>query len=292
VNPYAIEAYNSSRRHEDVDIRRMIRDEFLSVFMEITQVGIEACEDFRTVNMYHLANSDSVHDFIRDMSSYEVLTSECSARANRLGVSIVAVDGVDIMKKSVYYELSVPFDYLDPSTYPVDRRPMWLPRFRRMHISDAIALHMEEEKTSESSSKIVQSDTFFSKLRQLDEQDDFLSVDGYAPLKRIKVLNMFPGMFWKIFCKVFPPYDISSDTTLALLINPTFDDECKSMFQENKEKGKRKFINVSRSTKNILDRMILGFDNIHHDIPGSIIQSPFGTDPDVLQDILQTRSSY
>jgi len=57
VNPYAIAAYNSSRQHEDVDIRRMISDEFLSMFMEITQVGIEACEDFRTVNMYHLPHA-------------------------------------------------------------------------------------------------------------------------------------------------------------------------------------------------------------------------------------------
>jgi hypothetical protein len=54
--------------------------------------------------------------------------------------------------------------------------------------------------------RIVQSDTFFSRLRQLDEQDDFLSVDRFALLKRIKVVNMFPGMFWKIFSIIYPPY--------------------------------------------------------------------------------------
>lgn len=109
--------------------------------------------------------------------------------------------------------------------------------------------------------KIVQSDTFFSRLRQLDEQDDFLSVDGYAPLKRMKVFNMFPDMFWKIFSAIFPPYDIKSDVSLGLLIHPKFDDECMTFFNENMKKGVRKFINISRTTKNILDRMILGFDN-------------------------------
>lgn len=72
VNPYATTAFNTSREHADIDIRQMVREEFLRVFMEITQIGMEACEDFRTVNMYHIANSDTVHDFVRDMSSYEV----------------------------------------------------------------------------------------------------------------------------------------------------------------------------------------------------------------------------
>jgi hypothetical protein len=49
----------------------MVKEEFLNVFMEVTKVGIEACEDFQTVNMYHIANSDAVHDHIRDISSYE-----------------------------------------------------------------------------------------------------------------------------------------------------------------------------------------------------------------------------
>jgi hypothetical protein len=290
VNPFAIQAYNQSREHNDVDIRRMVKDEFLNVFMEITQVGIEACEDFRTVNMYHIANSDAVHDYIRDISSFEVLTSESSARANRYGVSIVAVNGVDIMKKSVYYGMSKPFDYLDPDTWPLDRRPMWLPRFRRMHICDAICLYMEDMMTA-SPVKTVQSDTYFSKLRHLDEQDDFLSVDGYAPLKRIKVFNMFPEMFWKIFCEIFPPYDLQGDMSLGLLIRPEFNDECKDIFDTNVEKGRKKFINVSRTTKNILDRMILGFDNIHHDVNGSSGPFPFGTDPAVLYDIIHSRSS-
>jgi hypothetical protein len=289
VNPYAVAAFNSSRNHEDTDIRRMIKEEFLGAFMEISQKGIEACEDFRTVNMYHLANSEAVHEFLRDTSSFEVLTSECSARANRLGVSIVPVDGIDIMKESVFYGHSVPFDYLDPSTYPIDRRPLWLPRFRRMHICDAISLHMEETM-SPTPRRIVQSDTFFSRLRHLDEQDDFLSVDGYAPLKRMKVFNTFPGMFWKIFSKIFPPYDMTNGASLGLLINPKFDEDCMSTFNENIDKGMRKFINISRSTKNILDRMILGFDNIHHDVPGTLGDCPFGTDPDVFRDILQTRS--
>lgn len=93
-----------------------------------SQVGIEACQDFQTVNVYHLANSDAVHKFIRYYtSSYEVLTSEYSARAsNRFWGSIVPVDGIEIMKKSVFYECSVRFDYLDPSMHPMDRRPLWL----------------------------------------------------------------------------------------------------------------------------------------------------------------------
>jgi hypothetical protein len=269
----------------------MLKDEFLTVFMEITQVGIEACEDFKTVNMYHIANSDAVHDYIRDMSSYEVLTSESAARANRLGISIVAVDGVNIMTKNVFHNHSRSVDYLDPSSYPTNRRPMWLPRFRRMHICDAICLHMEDQLPS-TPVKTVQSDTFFSRLRQLDEQDDFLSLDGYTPLKRIKVLNAFPDMFWKIFAEVFPPYDIHSDMSLGLLIRPTFNEECKHIFDGNMEKGKKKYINISRSTKNILDRMILGFDNIHHDVVGSVGTYPFGTDPAVLYDIIHSSSIH
>jgi hypothetical protein len=285
VNPYAITAFNSSRAHEDHEIRQMQRDEFLSVFMEITQIGIEACEDFRTVNMYHLANSATVHEFIRDISSYEVLKSKCSARANRLGISIVPADGSDVMKKSVYYDLSVPFDYFDPATYTIDRRPRWLPRFRRVHICDAISLYMEG-KHSNPPIQILQADTFFSKLRQLDEQDDFLTVDGYAPLKRLKVLDAFPDMFWKIFYAVFPPYDITCDRSLGLVMRPSFNGETIKIFDNNMEKGRRKFINVSRSTMNILDRMILGYDNIHHDIPGTFNTNPFGTDPAVLSDFM------
>jgi hypothetical protein len=94
VNPYAVAAYNSSRNSDDIDLRRMVKEDFLTTFMEISQVGIEACQDFRTVNMYHLANSDTVHEFIRDTSLFEVLTSECSARANRLGISIVQSMGL------------------------------------------------------------------------------------------------------------------------------------------------------------------------------------------------------
>jgi hypothetical protein len=134
VNPYAIMAYNSSRDHPDIDIRRMVREDFLSVFMEVTQIGIETCQDFRTVNMYHLANSDAVHDFIRDITSYEVLISECSARANRVGVSIVPVDGIDVMKKSVFYDLSIPYDYLDPCETQFSSL-LCNVSFRNLHIS-------------------------------------------------------------------------------------------------------------------------------------------------------------
>lgn len=291
VNPYAVAAYNSSRNGDDIDLRRMVKEDFLTTFMEISQVGIESCQDFRTVNMYHLANSDTVHEFIRDTSSFEVLTSECSTRANRLGISIVPVDGIDIMKKSVFYESSIRSDYLDPSTYPMDRRPLWLPRFRRMHICDAISLYMEENRFP-TPQRIVQSDTFFSRLRQLDEQDDFLSVDGFPPMKRMKVFNMFPEMFWKIFSNIFPPYNVSCDASLGLMIRPGFDDGCMKYFDENLEKGMRKFINISRGTKNILDRMILGYDNIHHDVPGSLGDCPFGTDPDVFKDIMQMRTYH
>jgi hypothetical protein len=291
VNPYAVMAYNQSRQHHDMEIRRMVKEEFLNVFMEVTTVGIEACEDFRTVNMYHIANSDAVHDHIRDISSYEVLTSESSARANRLGISIVAVEGVDIMKQSVFHELSRPCDYLQPATYPLDRHPQWLPRFRRMHICDAISLFMED-LSSPSGTKHVQSDTFFSALRHLDEQDDFLSVDGYSPLKRMKVFTTFPEMFWKIFHDIFPPYDLRSEMLLGLLIRPNFSDDCKQLFDLNMEKGKKKFVNVSRRTYNILDRMILGYDNINHDVVGTICIVPFGTDPAVLHDIVHSRSSY
>jgi hypothetical protein len=66
-----------------VDIRQVVKEKFFNVFMEVAKVGTESCEDFRTVNMYHIANSNAMHDSIRDISSYEVLTSECSsARAN------------------------------------------------------------------------------------------------------------------------------------------------------------------------------------------------------------------
>jgi hypothetical protein len=269
----------------------MVKEEFLNVFMEVTKIGIESCEDFRTVNMYHIANSDAVHDFIRDISSYEVLTSECSARANRLGISIVAVDGVDIMRKSAFYNLSRPLDYLTPGTYPLDRRPKWLPRFRRMHICDAISLFMGDQ-SAQSVGKTVQSDTFFSELRHLDEQDEFLSVDGYAPLKRMKIFKSFPDMFWKIFHEVFPPYDLRSEMSLGLLIRPEFNDECKQIFDMNIEKGKKKFVNISRTTSNILDRMILGYDNINHNVIGSSCIVPFGTDPAVLHDIIQSRTSF
>lgn len=270
----------------------MVKEEFLNVFMEVTKVGIESCEDFRTVNMYHIANSDAVHDFVRDISSYEVLTSECSTRANRLGISIVAPpDNVNIMEKSVFYNLSRPCDYLSPGTYPSDRRPKWLPRFRRMHICDAISLFMEDQLTR-TGTKNVQSDTFFSALRHLDEQDEFLSVDGYAPLKRLKVLCTFPDMFWKIFHEVFPPYDLRSEMSLGLLISPDFNDDCKHIFDMNIEKGKNKFIAISRTTSNILDRMILGYDNINHDVVGSSGIIPFGSDPAVLHDIIQSRSSF
>lgn len=291
VNPYAIMAFNQSRQHHDADIRRMVKEEFLNVFMEVTNVGIEACEDFRTVNMYHIANSDTVHDHIRDISSYEVLTSESSARANRLGISIVAVEGVDIMKRSVFHELSRPCDYLTPATYPSDRRPQWLPRFRRMHICDAICLFMEDQ-SSPSGTKNVQSDTFFSALTHLDQQDDFLSVDGFSPLKRMKVFSTFPDMFWKIFHEVFPPYDLRSEMSLGLLIRPTFSDDCKQTFDLNMDKGKKKFVNVSRTTYNILDRMILGYDNFNHDVIGTFGIVPFGTDHAVLHDIVNSRSSY
>lgn len=294
VNPYAIMAYNESRQHHDSDIRRMVRNEFLDVFMEVTQVGIEACEDFRTINMYHIANTEAVHDFLRDMSSFEVLASECSARANRLGVSIVPVDAVNLMKKSVFHNSSRPSEYLDPDGYPVERRPRWLPRFRRMHICDAISLYMEDLMPNSPERKLVQSDTFFSQLRNKDEQDDFLSVDGYAPLKRMKVFNMFPNLFWNIFREVFPPYDLRSDMSLGLLIRPEFHDDCKTIFDTDLEKGRKKFISISMTTNNILDRMILGYDNCHHDVNGSSIIFPscFSTDPSVLNDIIQSRSSY
>lgn len=292
VNPYAIITYNNSRQHQDCDIRNMVRNEFLDVFMEVTQVGIEACEDFRMVNMYHIANTEAVHDFLRDMSSFEVLASECSPRANRLGVSIIAVDSVNLMKKSVFHNSSRASEYLEPDGYTVEQRPRWLPRFRRMHICDAISLYMEDQTSDSPERKSVQSDTFFSKLRNKDEQDDFLSVDGYAPLKRMKLLNMFPDLFWKIFREVFPPYDLRSDMLLGLLICPEFHDDCKTIFDTDLEIGRRKFINISMTTNNILDRMILGYDNTHHDVIGSSIIVPFGTDPSVLNDIIQSRSSY
>ena len=66
VNPYALLAYNESRAHDDQDIRQMMKDDFLTIFMEIVEVGISACEDFKTVNMYHISHSDNVHDNIRD----------------------------------------------------------------------------------------------------------------------------------------------------------------------------------------------------------------------------------
>lgn len=59
------------------------------------------------VNMHHLLakNSDAIHSSIRDMSSSEVLRLACSTtRANHLGVLIVPVNGIDIIKKSVFYE--------------------------------------------------------------------------------------------------------------------------------------------------------------------------------------------
>lgn len=190
------------------------------------------------------------------------------------------------MKKSIFNGLSVPFDYLDPATYSIDRHPKWLPRFRRVHICDAISLYMEE-RLSSPLVQFLQADTFFSKLRQLDEQDNFLLVDGCTPLKRVKVLINFPGMFWKIFHTIFPPYDIQCDLSLGLIMRPSFDEECIKIFDSNIEKGRRKFVNVSRSTMNILDRMILGYDNIHHDIPGMLqVNVPFGTDPAVLGDIM------
>jgi hypothetical protein len=38
--------------------------------------------------------------------------------------------------------------------------------------------------------------------------------------------------------------------------------------------------------------MILGYDNINHDIVGSSCVVPFGTDPAVLHDIIQSRTSF
>jgi hypothetical protein len=289
VNPFATLAFNQSRQHEDMEIRRMVRDEFLNVFMEVVNVAIEACKDFRTVNMYHIANSDTVHDFIWDTSYFEVLQSECSARANRIGISIVPAEGVDIMERSVFFNILRPWDVLVPVTYPFDRRPKWLPRFRRLYICDAITLHMEDMNTN-GTQRIIQSDTFFSQLRHLDEIDDFLSVDGYAPLKRMKVFDSFPDLFWKIFIEIFPPYELSDESSLGLMMRPNFNEECKNIFDSNIDKGRRKFINISRITKNILDRMILGYDNIDHDVDQSSVTFPLTTDTAVLQNIIQSRS--
>jgi hypothetical protein len=44
------------------------------------------------------------------------------------------MDGVDIMKKLVFYNISRSFDYLTPGTYPKDDHPMWLPNFDRMQL--------------------------------------------------------------------------------------------------------------------------------------------------------------
>jgi hypothetical protein len=290
VNPFATLAFNQSRQHKDTEIRRMVRDEFLNVFMEVVNVAIEACKDFRTVNMYHIANSDTVHDFIWDMSSFEVLQSECSARANSIGISIVPAEGINIMESSVFFNISRTWDLLVPGTYPLDRRPKWLPRFRRLHICDVITLHMEDMKTNVTR-KLIQSETFFSQLRHLDEIDDFLSVDGYAPLKRMKVFDSFPDLFWKIFIEIFPPYKLSDESLLGLMMRPNFNEECKSIFDSNIDKSSRKFINISRVTKNILDQMILGYDNIDHDVVQSSVTFPLTTDNAVLQDIIQSRSS-
>lgn len=273
VNPYAVDAFVGSRNHPDIDIRRMVRDEFLSIFMEIVQVGIDACDDFKTVNMYHIANSDSVHDYIRDYSSLEVLVSESSPRANRLGISVVPGEGVDVMQQSAYHDLFKKVWFLRPNTYVLSNKPSWLPRFRRLHISDVIALHHQNDNVS-GVEQIIQSDTFFLQLRNKDELDEFMSIDGYAPLKRMKVMKVFADKFWKLFQEIFPPYGLSSETSLSLIIRPGFNDETKALFDSNFEKGKMKLMEVSQSTKNILDRLILGFDNIQHGIVGERNSSP------------------
>jgi hypothetical protein len=59
----------------------------------------------------------------------------------------------------------------------------------------------------------------------------------------MKVFNMFPEMFWNIFFNIFPPYNVSCDASLGLLIRPGFDDRCMKNFDENLEKGMSKFIN-------------------------------------------------
>lgn len=134
VNPYAIKSVNSSQEYDNLDIRWMVREEFICIFMEATQIGMEAaCKDFRILNMYLLANSDALHDLVRVISlSYKVLTLECCSvtRANsHLWFSIVPINVIDITKKSVFYKLSVPFDEceLDPAAYSINRHPRWMP---------------------------------------------------------------------------------------------------------------------------------------------------------------------
>jgi hypothetical protein len=265
VNPYAILAYNESRGHQDDDVRKMVKEDFLATFMEIVEVGISACEDFKTVNMYHISHSDTVHDNIRDYSSFEVLTSESAPRANRRGISVVPAKGIDVMKQSIFYDMNKKLCILDPETYAVSQCPKWLPRFRRLHISDVISLNMQSANMP-ADMALIQSDTFFLELRHLDEQDEYFSLDGFTPMTRMKVLLIFADKFWKIFCDVFNPSDIADQNTLGLVIRPSFSDDCLETFDNNKEKWKQKYIEVSRNTTNILDRMILGFDNIRHEM--------------------------
>ena len=68
-----------------------------------------------------------------------------------------------------------------------------------------------------------------------------------------------------------------ADTTcLAVVVRPEFNDECKRLFNANIEKSRNKLIKLSQSTGSIVDRLILGFDNIKHDMTVHHPPSPFG----------------
>jgi hypothetical protein len=142
---------------------------------------------------------------------------------------------------------------------------------------------MQKDVTTDLS--VVQSDTFLLELRHLDEQDEYFSLDGYEPMKRVKVMFAFPDKFWKIFYEIFPPYDISDNNSLGIVVRPSFSDDCRMLFDTNIVKGEKKVIAVSRNTKNIMDRMILGFDNIRHEMLGDNPPRPGMEDVVVRYDI-------
>jgi len=174
------------------------------------------------------------------------------------------MEGVNLWKNSAYNGFFTKLWFLDPESYTGSTKPAWLPRFQRLHISDVITLHCIQMQ-KDSAGELVQSDTFFSELRHLDEQDDYLAVDGCPPLRRLKVIELFPDLFWKMFLEIFPPYDVQDDKCLALIMRPILWEECKLLFDDNYDKGCKKLIQVSFSTISIVDRMILGLYNISHD---------------------------
>jgi hypothetical protein len=116
----------------------------------------------------------------------------------------------------------------------------------------------------------------------LDEQDEYFSLDGFTPMKRMKVIHYFADKFWKIFYEVFNPSDCTDLTSLGLVIRPCFSGDCVNIFSNNIEKGRQKITEVSRNTTNILDRLILGFDNIRHDM-SDIISTYGGMDDAIVR---------